>query len=82
MDTELWVKLTLEGRFDLIQRLNRIERKEIGYNTIIVPPEGFSDDDRTHNMVLDWLEQQDANVVNVGLEISRWETALHGHHQE
>ena len=80
--TDLWEKLTLEGRFNLIERLNRIETGVVGFNTIVVPPEGFSNDDRTHNLVLDWLVEHGANVLNVGLEISRMESALHGHRQD
>jgi len=79
MESDLWVRLTLEGRFDLIDKLNRVENKEPGYGTVIVPQEGFSSDDGTHNLVIDWLNTHGINVLNVGFEVSRLENSLHGY---
>jgi hypothetical protein len=79
MDSELWARLTLEGNFELIDKLSRVEKGDVGFSTVIVPKEGFSADDLTHNMVLDWLQIHGANILNVGLEITRLETALRGY---
>lgn len=74
----LWDRLIDEGQFHLIRKLRRVEMGEEGFQTIVVPPEGFSEDDRTHNLVVDWLEERGVNVLNVGLEKARLEMALHG----
>jgi hypothetical protein len=73
---DLWLQLTTEGKFDLIRKLGRVENREPGYGTIIVPSEGFSDRDETHNMVLDWLKAHNINILNVGLEKRCLELAL------
>lgn len=72
----LWDRLAEERNFKLIETLRRIELKEAGYGTLIVPPKGFSENDETHNLVLNWLEQQEVNILNVGLETARLEYAL------
>ena len=82
LHSDLWVRLAIEDRHDLIKKLNRAERREEGFETIVVPKEGFSDDDSTHNMVLDWLEEHEINVLNVGKEIRLCEVALHGYQEE
>jgi len=63
----LWDILWLDGQFDLIKKLRHVELEEHGFKSIIVPPEGFSDNDRVHNLVLRWLQQHCVNIVNVGL---------------
>ena len=65
---DLWIHLVLEKRFDLIKKLHRVELKEPGYGTIVVTKEGFSDNDRTHNMVLKFLNKNKVNIMNPGLE--------------
>lgn len=72
----LWQKLAEEGNFSLIKKLQRIENKEGGYGTVIVPKRGFSDNDETHNMVLGWLEGQNVNIVNTRIEIARLENSI------
>lgn len=67
----LWIRLIIEGNFDLIKKLHRVELQEPGYGTIVVTKEGFSEDDRTHNMVLRFLEKNNINIVNPGLERAR-----------
>ena len=49
----LWQALVLDGKFHLFQKLHNAENHFAGYNTIIVPIEGFSENDNVHNMVLD-----------------------------
>ena len=72
----LWERLAAEGKFELINKLRRVEQKEPGYGTIVVPKTGFSDDDKTHNLVLDWLECQGVNIMNTRIEIARLKNAL------
>lgn len=72
----LWEKLALDGKFELITLLRRVEMKEPGYGTVVVPHEGFSERDDIHNLVLDWLVEHDVNVLNVGLEVACLERAL------
>lgn len=74
----LWERLAEEGNFELIEKLRRVEKREPGYGTIVVPYEGFSEDDETHNLVLDWLEEHRVNILNIGLERARLEQALYG----
>lgn len=68
--------LVLESNFELIDRLHRIENKEGGYGTIVVPKEGFSENDEVHNLILDWLNAQNINILNVQHEIANLEYAL------
>jgi len=68
---DLWIRLVLEKRFDLIKKLHRVELKEPGYGTIVVTKEGFSDNDQTHNMVLKFLNKNKVNIMNPGLEEAR-----------
>lgn len=70
------VMLALEGNFELIQKLARIERKESGYDVIVVPKEGFSENDDVHNLILDWLKLQGVCVMNVQKVIANLELAL------
>jgi hypothetical protein len=73
----LWDRLMEEGRDDIISKLHEVEIGTGGYGTIVVPPEGFSEDDTTHNMVLDFLQAHGTNILNPGLMITRMERALH-----
>lgn len=72
----LWRRLTEENNFELIDKLTKVEKKEVGFGTIIVPKNGFSKDDKTHNLVLEWLKERDVNVLNVDLEVFKLEKAL------
>ena len=72
---DIWIALALEGNSDLIKLLHRVENKEPGYGTVIIPKEGFSFDDDIHNAVLDWLKVKGVNVWSseneqAGLEYS------------
>ena len=73
---DLWSRLTIEGRFELIKRLRRAEGHEPGFTTLVVRKEGFSNVDETHNLVLRYLRQIGANVFNPGMEIARLRMAL------
>jgi len=74
----LWGRLVGEGNLELLSRLSRVEKHEAGYGTVVVPKKGFSDNDDTHNMVLDWLEARGVNVLNIGLSVARMKYALRG----
>jgi len=78
----LWSRLAVEGRFELIKKLHRAECRELGFGTVVVRREGFSDNDGTHNMVLSFLRQIGVNIFNPGLETMRLERALHEKHYE
>lgn len=66
-DATLWARLSLEGRFDVIDKLRHVKSGEGGFGSIVVPEGGFSEDDVTHNMVLDYLREHDVNIVNTRL---------------
>lgn len=72
----LWDTLASEGNIDLINKLVRVSNREEGFGTIIVPKKGFSEEDDTHNAVLDWLKNNDVNVVNPRLSIAKLKEAL------
>ena len=59
---DIWIALALEGNTSLIRLLNRIEKNEPGFNTVIIPRSGFSSDDDVHNAVLAWPKANDVNV--------------------
>jgi hypothetical protein len=79
--SDLWTQLTLEGNTALISKLHHAENKEPGYNVIIVPPQGFSDNDDTHNEVLHWLVGHEILALNTRCEIGRMELALHSNQE-
>ena len=73
---DVWNSLISDGNLELIERLRHVEIKTPGFSTIVVPQQGFSPQDETHNKVLDWLHQRDVNVVNPPLMILRMFKAL------
>ena len=77
-DDELWLTLASEGRFELIERLQRAFNGVPGVGTIVVPLEGFSEVDRTHNMVLRSLRWHGVNIFNLVFEVGNLELALYG----
>lgn len=71
----LWLTLASEGKYELITKLHRAQNKEEGYSTIIIPTEGFSKNDTTHNQVLKWLKKNkiktfDPNSLSIYMENS------------
>lgn len=77
-DDALWLTLASEGRFELIERLQRAFNGVPGFGTIVVPLEGFSEVDRTHNMVIRSLKWHGVHVMDVLFEVGNLELALHG----
>lgn len=74
---QLWAQLALEGNTTLLFKLHHAENKEPGYTVIVVPKEGFSDNDDTHNAVIEWLKSHEILALNTRCEIGRMEHALH-----
>jgi hypothetical protein len=66
----LWEALVLDGNFSLVQKLHSAEINFPGYSTIVVPINGFSDNDRIHNMVLDWCKERHIRMFNVNHQIA------------
>lgn len=77
-DDVLWARLAGEGRLEVLEKLQHVERSDAGYGTIVVPAKGFSDSDRTHNCVIEWLRKKNVNVLNIRVLEARMELALHG----
>ena len=71
----VWIALISEGNFELIEKLRKAERMEPGFTTIVVTKEGFSQNDRIHNMVLWWLKKHHVHVLDVMHEIGNLELA-------
>ena len=78
----VWDRLTSEGNFKLIEKLHLAEHKEPGYNVIPVPSLGYSENDDTHNAVLDWLKEHNILALNPLHEISIMERSLHSRDYE
>lgn len=81
-DDELWIALALEGKHTLIEKLNRAFNGFPGYGTIVVPREGFSENDRTHNMVIRSLRAHEVNICDIIFEVGNLEHALYGSKEE
>ncbi|TRZ51297.1 MAG: hypothetical protein D4S01_05130 [Dehalococcoidia bacterium] len=73
----VWDRLAAEGNHTTIEKLRNVEAKTDGFGTIVITKEGFSENDDTHNAVLDWLKQQKVNILNVPREIYQLKRALH-----
>ena len=73
-----WELLAAEGNHDLIARLRRAELGEEGFGSIAVTKDGFSENDETHNAVMEWLKSKGINIINPSREIAELEKALHG----
>jgi hypothetical protein len=70
---ELFQNLAEEGNHVLVRKLIRADRREIGFGTIVVPENGFSDCNITHNAVIDWLRKKHINICNPGRIIAQHE---------
>lgn len=72
----IWDRLTAEGDHALIDMLRRVERKDPGYTTVILPDGGWSTQQSTNNAILQWLQEQHINVWSPAQEILELEGAL------
>lgn len=76
--SSVWLLLATEGRLDTINLLKKVERKEKGYRTLIIPKNGYSSNLATHIAVLKWLRTKKVNVYSPKREISELtETLVH-----
>lgn len=75
LDEALWAALASEGRFELIERLRKALLRMPGYGTIVVTREGFSESDRTHNLVIRWLKAHRIHTMNVIYEVEHLKMA-------
>jgi len=73
---KLYNTLSEEGNLKLINLLKKVDSKEPGYGTVIVPKGGFSLNTKTHAMVICWLKDRNINIVDVDKEISDLENSL------
>jgi hypothetical protein len=80
-DDELWLALASEGKFALIEKLQKAFNRVPGFGTIVVTKEGFSENDRTHNMVIRSLKEHGVNICDVLFEIGNLERALCGNRE-
>lgn len=62
---DLWISLLKAGEFDLIQRLSKVESKQCGYESIVVPTNGFCRDNDLNEKIISWLKKKRANIINV-----------------
>jgi hypothetical protein len=74
--TDVWLDLLFENNFSLINKLHHVENKVSGFGTVIVPEQGFSQNDIIHNKVLEWLKKKKVNVINPPLIIERLKRTL------
>jgi hypothetical protein len=81
-DETVWGLLAAEGNFTLIEKLRYAQLGEDGFGTIVVPLSGFSPNDASHNLVLEWLKVHNINICNPRLEEARMERALHPQRSE
>ncbi len=72
----VWDRLSAEGNHTLIETLRRVERKEEGYGTIIIPANGFSKDPETNRAVIEWLQEKGVLVYNPQQEIKELSETL------
>jgi hypothetical protein len=72
----VWDMLAADGKYDLIRRLQRVERGEPGYGTMIIPEGGWSRDPGTNDRVLCWLKDRHVNVWSPTQEIAELEQSL------
>jgi hypothetical protein len=74
----VWDLLAAEGNHTLINTLHKVERRETGYTTIIIPTEGFSKDRRTHEAVVEWLKNHCTNEpYSPAQEVKELSLSLH-----
>jgi hypothetical protein len=78
----LWDRLAAECNWPLIEKLRMVEDGVGGYGTIVCPATGFSENDETHNAVIDWLKAKKVNVLCPDSIIKRLFIALHGQEAE
>jgi len=66
---EIWSSLVLEQNFALLDKLQRIEKNEPGFGTIIIPKDGFSKNETLNKQIIAWLKRHKINVYSIDQEI-------------
>lgn len=79
-DQDPWILLAAEGNDKTLRLLQKVEQKQPGYSTIIIGPNGFSENDDTHNAVLNWLRDRNVMVYSPQNEIYHLNKSLHPIH--
>ena len=77
----LYSILTEESKISLISILKKVDSKEHGYGSIVVPKGGFSYNPETHKMVINWLKERFVNIVDVDREILGLEDSLRSNNE-
>lgn len=72
----VWDMLAAENNHDLINKLRHCERRDPGYETIIIPDKGWSKNEETNDAVMTWLRLHDINVYSVSKEIEALSNTL------
>jgi hypothetical protein len=75
---DLWTRLCEAREFELIDKLRKIEieAKRYPHHTVIIPKNGFIDDEDLNNIIVKWLYDKKVNVWSPSIEITELETAL------
>ena len=74
---DVWDMLAAEGNCELISRMQRIEKKELGFEWLVITQKGFSNDDLTHNAVIQWALDNNVRLINNHAEATQLHDALH-----
>lgn len=72
----IWELLASENKHDLIALLHKVEKKEPGYSSIIIPDGGFSKYTSTHKAVIRFLKKHKVNFLNVKNEKRHLDSSL------
>jgi hypothetical protein len=72
----VWDILAAENNHDLINKLRRCERREPGYETILIPDDGWSKNDDTNDAIMTWLRLHDIHVYSASQEIKELSDTL------
>jgi hypothetical protein len=59
---DIWCRLAIANEIDLICLLRKVETREKGYSTIIIPDNGFTKDKELNDMIIQWLKSQNVNT--------------------
>lgn len=75
---DLWKTLLEENKHDLINKLRKVEKREEGYGSIVIPKNGFSENLSTHFAVVSWLKDKGINIIDTNKIIDDLEKSLKG----
>jgi len=78
---ECWSEIALENP-DLLGKLHQVEMKTPGFSTVVVPSQGFSENDDVHNSVISFLRANRVTLLNPAREEYELSRALHGRNRK